>query len=194
MREAYAALCANGDRWKRTVMIVTYDEHGGFYDHVEPIPIKTKPPKGANWTGGEFTSTGVRVPAVIASPLVQGRSVYTGALDHTSILQFIASVLGKDGEAYSDQVEDRRKQGIGNVADALNSDKPRAKIATPPQTAPLPQPGAARATGAVVPIGMTVKKGENAKSFEMAARQLAAAKPDGVQKQYKEVVHWMRTK
>jgi len=192
LREAYATLSANPKRWKKTVMIVTYDEHGGFYDHVEPIPVTAKPPKGANWTAGEFKSTGIRVPAVIASPLVEIGSVYHEPLDHTSILQFIASVFGKKNEVYSPEVDDRRNQGIGNVADALNSDVPRTKIPPPPETAPM-SAGATKATGAVIPEGFTVKKGENAKAFEAAAKQLAKAKPKEVQQQYKEIVQWLNT-
>jgi phospholipase C len=132
MREAYAALSANPKRWKKTVMIITYDEHGGFYDHVEPITVTAKPPKGAKWQSGQFNTTGIRVPAVIASPLVQAGGVYSQPLDHTSILQFVASVFGKKDEVYSDEVDQLRKEGIGNVADALDSDTPRTKIPPPP--------------------------------------------------------------
>ena len=42
-------------------MIVTYDEHGGFFDHVSPPAIRTDPPPGINYPG--FDTLGVRVPA-----------------------------------------------------------------------------------------------------------------------------------
>ena len=54
-------------RWRKTVMILTYDEHGGFFDHVQPLPIVTKDPRGRY---PDFISTGVRVPAIVISPLV----------------------------------------------------------------------------------------------------------------------------
>jgi phospholipase C len=37
------SLTANPARWGRTVMIYTYDEHGGFFDHVPPLPIPSAP-------------------------------------------------------------------------------------------------------------------------------------------------------
>jgi phospholipase C len=52
LREIYEALTANPARWAKTVMIVTYDEHGGFFDHVPPLPIPTDPPPPGGTTGG----------------------------------------------------------------------------------------------------------------------------------------------
>ena len=57
----YTALIANPARWARTVLIVTYDEHGGFYDHVPPLDIPTS--LLGHGTTPVFTTTGVRVPA-----------------------------------------------------------------------------------------------------------------------------------
>jgi phospholipase C len=60
--------------WNNTILIVTYDEHGGLYDHV-PVPSQKVPnPDGRNSTNPccvfDFTRIGVRVPFVVASPLV----------------------------------------------------------------------------------------------------------------------------
>jgi len=65
----YSALIQNPDRWKQTLMIVTYDESGGFFDHVPPLPIRTDAPPGANYTK-PFLTTGLRMPGLIISPLV----------------------------------------------------------------------------------------------------------------------------
>jgi phospholipase C len=46
LRVTYQAVTSNPDRWAKTVMIVTYDEHGGFFDHVPPRPIPAKDPDG----------------------------------------------------------------------------------------------------------------------------------------------------
>jgi phospholipase C len=86
LRDVYAALSGNPTRWVRTVLIVTYDEHGGFFDHVAPLPIKSPVPAKAQYTA-PFSTTGVRVPATIVSPLVPAGSSFHGNLDHTSILQ-----------------------------------------------------------------------------------------------------------
>ena len=73
-------------KWDKTLLIITYDEHGGFYDHV--------PPRPAVKVSREMPDiTGVRVPCFVISPWVKGGSVFgSDALyfDHTSILKTIA--------------------------------------------------------------------------------------------------------
>jgi phospholipase C len=83
----------NSPAWDQTLLIVTYDEHGGCYDHVPP-PIEAVPPdKSAGQFGFDFTRFGVRVPAVLISPLVAAGTVFRTAgavpLDHTSVLKTI---------------------------------------------------------------------------------------------------------
>jgi phospholipase C len=59
--------------WNSSVLLVTYDEHGGFYDHVEPptaVPPNDVIDPDNNGHGFKFDKQGVRVPAVIASPLI----------------------------------------------------------------------------------------------------------------------------
>jgi phospholipase C len=190
MREMYMALNVNPQRWSKTVLIVTYDEHGGFYDHVQPIAVNT--PKRKGWKGGAFTTTGVRVPAVIASPLVKGGSVYDQPLDHTSILQFIAERFANG--SYSPEVDARRAQGIGSVTAALNRDTPRAAVPKPPAGPPPPQVvGTLSALSSDIDAGIKAKKGDNAKAFENAAARLVKEHPDEVKKAYPELLHWEMT-
>ncbi len=77
-----------GPGWKKTLLIITYDEHGGCYDHV--VPPKAVPPGGPSPDGFDFGSYGVRVPALLISPWIPAGSVIrpqTGAaFDHTSII------------------------------------------------------------------------------------------------------------
>ncbi len=80
--------------WERLLLIITYDEHGGTYDHVMPPWNATCPDEKSN--PGElrfnFNRFGVRVPAVVVSPWIQAGTVFrsdsgTGVpYDHTSIL------------------------------------------------------------------------------------------------------------
>jgi phospholipase C len=58
--------------WEKTALIITYDEHGGFYDHVPP-PTGVPNPDGLNATDDpfDFTRLGVRVPAIVVSPWVK---------------------------------------------------------------------------------------------------------------------------
>jgi len=81
----YNALRANEALWNSTLLIVTYDEHGGFFDHVRP-PL-TVPPD--DFTGEwSFRQLGVRVPAILVSPWVDVGEIKT-EFDHTSILRYL---------------------------------------------------------------------------------------------------------
>lgn len=94
-------------QWKRSAMFVTYDEHGGLYDHV--VPPKACPPdafppdKGA--PGDGFDMLGVRVPLLVISPFAKKRFVGHHVYDHTSITRFIESrftlpaLSGRDANA-----------------------------------------------------------------------------------------------
>src|SRR5713101_9216496 len=82
-------------RWARTVFIVTYDEHGGFFDHVPPLPVKYRNPNGV-----AFDTTGPRIPAIVVGPFAP-KTVSKEPIDNTSILQLIAERFGNAGEAYS---------------------------------------------------------------------------------------------
>ncbi len=109
-------------------MIVIYDEHGGFFDHVSPPAIRTDPPTGISYRG--FETLGVRVPAFIISPFVKPKTVFNRILDHTSILKFIGRKFG-DGEGYSELVD---KRPVGNVSDILNEPNLRSAVAVPSLT------------------------------------------------------------
>jgi phospholipase C len=117
--EAYRAMTRVPEVWSNTVMIVTYDEHGGFFDHVSPPPLRTDPPSGANYPRG-FDTLGVRVPSFVISPFVKPKTVFKDLLDHTSILKFIGQKFGRGG-GYSDLVDQRQ---VGSVADVLNEPAP----------------------------------------------------------------------
>ncbi|AWY62196.1 phosphoesterase [Burkholderia thailandensis] len=78
--------------WPRTLLVVTYDEHGGCFDHVLP-PANATPPDAASNPGDEtfeFDRFGVRVPAVVVSPYIEAGTVFRSPTnvpyDHTSIL------------------------------------------------------------------------------------------------------------
>jgi len=83
----YHALSSNPTTWPKTVLVIVYDEHGGFYDHVAPPAATDDHP--------DFRRLGVRVPALIVSPLVDAGSTSTKLLgedvhfDHTSIMRTI---------------------------------------------------------------------------------------------------------
>jgi phospholipase C len=91
--DTYNAL-RSGPAWDKTLLVITYDEHGGCYDHVSPPWGATPPDATAGEFGFDFTRFGPRVPTVLVSPLIKAGTVFrvpAGAtpLDHTSILATI---------------------------------------------------------------------------------------------------------
>jgi phospholipase C len=113
--EAYLSMTRLPDVWSGTVMVVTYDEHGGFFDHVSPPSIRTDPPAEARYQR-PFETLGVRVPAFVVSPFVKAKTVFNPILDHTSILKFIGQKFGTNG-SYSELVD---RRDVGSVSDVLN--------------------------------------------------------------------------
>jgi len=78
--KVYSALIKSPN-WGKTMLVITYDEHGGFYDHV--------PPPAAQDDRPAFRTYGVRVPALVASPWTERASVSNVLYDHTSIIKTI---------------------------------------------------------------------------------------------------------
>jgi phospholipase C len=93
----YNAMIGNNELWQSSLLIIVYDEHGGFYDHV--LPPAAAPPDDMATEGFSFDRAGVRVPAVLVSPRLKSR-VFRPAdgqlLDHTSILRLLADQYGLD--------------------------------------------------------------------------------------------------
>jgi len=81
-------------QWKSLALFITYDEHGGLYDHVPPpkacVP-DDKPPvdEAGRPMEGAFDTYGVRVPLIVVSPYSKRGHVSHGVYDHASILRFI---------------------------------------------------------------------------------------------------------
>jgi phospholipase C len=80
----YNALRKNSKLWSSTLLVLLFDEHGGFYDHESPP--KTIPP---DFHQDEYTfdRLGVRVPCILASPWIP-QGVLPTQFDHTSLLKF----------------------------------------------------------------------------------------------------------
>lgn len=86
----YNAIRANDALWKSTLLIVLFDEHGGFYDHVSPPPAVPPDHHTEEYT---FDRYGVRVPALLISPYV-GNGIFSDLLDHTSLLKYLQDKWG----------------------------------------------------------------------------------------------------
>lgn len=84
--------------WEKSLLIITYDEHGGFYDHVPP-PTTVNP--GDQITDPEnnkyhfnFQQLGIRVPTVVVSPLIPRGVVDHRVYDHASVLSTVEGTFG----------------------------------------------------------------------------------------------------
>jgi phospholipase C len=81
--------------WKRSVLFITYDEHGGFADSVPP-PKACHPgdKEPVDETDGTFDQLGFRVPMIVVSPYAKKGFVSHVTRDHTAILRFIQAKHG----------------------------------------------------------------------------------------------------
>ncbi|MBL8231643.1 MAG: hypothetical protein JNL98_24310 [Bryobacterales bacterium] len=91
--QVFLALFNNPEVWRKTLLIITYDEHGGYYDHVPP-------PKVSHPEGSDFEYHGPRVPALVVSPWVGrglvGRLSGERFFDHCSIIRTIFERFCRD--------------------------------------------------------------------------------------------------
>ena len=77
----------NSPDWKDTLLIITYDEHGSFYDHVKPGVV-------AEDRDSEFRQLGFRVPAIVVGPGMKKNFVSKKQYDHCSFLSTVSSRFG----------------------------------------------------------------------------------------------------
>ena len=108
-----------GPKWAKTLVIITYDEHGGFFDHVEPEQAADADPK--------FRRYGARVPAIVISPLVDKRQVSHVTFDHTSIIKTILRRFCRESNG---QIPDmgKRVQAANDLGGLLTRARARPRI------------------------------------------------------------------
>ena len=84
--------------WPHAAIFLSYDEQGGFYDHVPPqpacIPDDIAPEIEPNGFAAQFDQTGLRVPLIVISPYAKRGYVSHVVTDHTSILRFVEARFG----------------------------------------------------------------------------------------------------
>ena len=86
----YQAIKNNQQLWESTALLITYDEHGGIFDHVPPPNcVKDNYTADGNATGTgvpfQFDRLGVRVPTILVSPWIPSGKVVSRVFDHASI-------------------------------------------------------------------------------------------------------------
>jgi phospholipase C len=130
VRDAFAAF-ARSPQWKRGLFVLTYDEWGGFFDHVDP-PIL---PDDRTSTNDEdnFAQAGFRVPTVLASPYARPGAVDHTRYDHTSVLRFLEwRFLGAPprgpGAAGDKWFLTARDRHANNLGESLVPDRPDPEV------------------------------------------------------------------
>jgi phospholipase C len=123
----YTTLRENMAVFNKTLLLITYDEHGGFFDHVPP-------PQGPEWAVNEtytdqksgytfkFDLLGPRVPAVLISPWISPGAVDHTTYDHTSIPATVRKLFQVPGALTP------RDQHANTFESILNRDKPRKRL------------------------------------------------------------------
>jgi phospholipase C len=122
----------NSPIWKNSLLIITWDEHGGFFDHASPpaavAPGDTTPTTGHSKYGFTFEQYGPRVPAVVISPWIPKNVVDHRLYDHSSIPATLEKLFGIDPMT-------ERDRAANPVLSLLSLDAARDD---PPATLPSP--------------------------------------------------------
>jgi phospholipase C len=105
--------------WARTVLIINFDEWGGFFDHVPPPLAQDVDPR--------YTLRGFRVPCLVISPYARRRYVAHGIYDHTSILKMIEWRWNLQPLS----VRDAKANNIANVLDFKHRNLTAPRITAP---------------------------------------------------------------
>jgi phospholipase C len=107
------AIAANPKVWRKTALILNYDENDGLFDHVPPpVPPPCTP---GEFVGGQPIGAGFRVPAVIVSPWTAGGWVAGERFDHTSVLRFLERFTGVE----EPNISDWRRATFGDLTSAF---------------------------------------------------------------------------
>lgn len=142
-------LTSNPEVWSKTVLLLTYDENDGFFDHmVSPTP-PAGPAEGkstvtianeifpgtSDYMAGPY-GLGVRVPMLIISPWSKGGYVNSQLFDHTSIIRFIEQRFGPNNpELVEPNITPWRRTVAGDLTSAFNFRNPNDALAALPPTA-----------------------------------------------------------
>ena len=134
------AITLNPALWAKTALFITYDENGGFFDHVPPpVPDLRTPgeffpsvPAGSpaytesgNGTVLDPIGLGFRVPLLVVSPFSRGGFVCSDTLDHTSLLRFLETRFGaeiptRDAKTQRPGLSEWRRKTVGDLTAAFN--------------------------------------------------------------------------
>jgi len=151
-------LTSNPDLWSKTVVLVTYDENDGFFDHMVPPTVPPTAGQGQStvattneifpgnttYPAGPY-GLGARVPMIVVSPWSKGGYVNSQLFDHTSIIRFIEQRFGPGrGGLPESNISPWRRAVCGDLTTAFNFKTPNAAPVPLPSTAGYRPPDALR--------------------------------------------------
>ncbi|HTI18003.1 MAG TPA: phospholipase C, phosphocholine-specific [Trinickia sp.] len=141
------ALTSNPEVWSKTVLLITYDENDGFFDHVAPpfapwsdatgrstVPTTNEYFAGnSQYAAGPY-GLGPRVPMIVVSPWSKGGWVCSQTFDHTSIIRFIEKRFGGTHDLSEANITAWRRAVCGDLTSAFDFANPNASFPTLPDT------------------------------------------------------------
>ncbi len=117
-------------QWDRTILVINFDEHGGFYDQVPPPTVEDDTDNGPG-DEANYQILGVRVPAIVVSPFAPAKVVTEGVYEHCSVLKMIEW-------RWDLKPMTKRDANARNLADALDFSERREPVVIPPHPDPTP--------------------------------------------------------
>jgi phospholipase C len=123
----YTAL-AKSPQWKNIMLVITYDEHGGYFDHVPPPTTADDTLERFGVPG--FQQLGFRVPALVIGPYAKQRYVSSVQYDHTSALKHLQNTFGLERLT-------ARMDAANDLSDCIDMDRLAAKDPAPPIELPV---------------------------------------------------------
>jgi len=150
-------LAAHPEVWSKMALFITYDEEGGFFDHiVPPTPPQTRAqglstvpitneifPGDATHPAGPY-GLGIRVPMIIVSPWTRGGWVNSQVFDHTSLIRFLEARFARgNADLLESNITPWRRAVAGDLTTAFNF--------STPNSSPVPLPD----TDAYMPVDLT---------------------------------------
>jgi phospholipase C len=128
VQRVYEAVTSS-PQWDRTVLVINFDEWGGFYDHVVPPKVQDDNVNPNPGPHPDYRQLGFRVPCIVASPWSAPRVVHDGPYEHCSILRMVEWRWGLEPMTLRDRT-------ARNLAEVLDFSRRRRAVELPAFTAP----------------------------------------------------------
>ncbi|KAH6609758.1 putative phospholipase C [Trichoderma cornu-damae] len=139
LQHRVAEAVLNSPKYNKTVLMVSYDETGGWFDHVDPY--RSHPGTAGEWiddpygqVGYTFLGPGFRLPFYIISPWTRNGGVFTAHSDHNSQILFVEKWQAAKGRnVTTDQMVSWRRNHMSDLTDAFDFDNPDYSIPRLPE-------------------------------------------------------------